>query len=134
MIKIWLSWGWKEVSKRKKTFFLVSQVLSFTHTKQNSEDVVDKSFKFNFEVYKCNTFFTWHFKLGWNLLRSSRNTFSFSWPYIQIKNIFPIYLTQTVYLFVSKNSVSNLSMKLLEYVGAHIIPIAVPEIRIWLGY
>ena len=31
---------------KQKTFFLVSQVLSFTHTKQTSKNVADTTFKF----------------------------------------------------------------------------------------
>ena len=43
--KIWLSKEWKELSKwNKKTFFIVSQVLSFRHIIQTSKNVADTTF------------------------------------------------------------------------------------------
>ena len=46
-VEIWLSQEQKELSKRiKKTFFLVSQGLSFRHTKQTSKNnAADTTFK-----------------------------------------------------------------------------------------
>ena len=45
-VKIWLSQEQKEFSKwNKKTFFLVSQVLCFRHTKQTRKNIMDTTFK-----------------------------------------------------------------------------------------
>ena len=52
-VKIWLSQKRIELSKwNKKTFFLVSQVLSFRHKKQTSKNVADTTF--NIKIYQSN--------------------------------------------------------------------------------
>ena len=40
----------KSFQSEIKTFFLVSQVLSFTHTKQTSKNVADTTFKVSFNI------------------------------------------------------------------------------------
>ena len=44
-VKIWLFQEWKEPSKWKKTFSLVSQVLSFRHTNKQAKNVADATFE-----------------------------------------------------------------------------------------
>ena len=35
---------WKEIKKKKQTFFLVSKLLSFTHKNQSSKNILDIAF------------------------------------------------------------------------------------------
>ena len=65
------------------------------------------------------------FILGWYLLRSSRKNLSFSLPCVL--SIYQ-YQTNSRYSCVLRKSVSNLSMKIQAYVGANLVPLAVPDI------
>ena len=57
--KIWLSQEWKELSKWKKNFFLlVSQVLSFKHTRQ-TKNVADATFK-SIVYFNIYLYLNWH--------------------------------------------------------------------------
>ena len=70
------------------------------------------------------------FILGGYLLRSSGKNFSFSSPCVEMKNVSSIYRyhPNSRYFCVLRKSVSNLSMKIQAYVGANLVPIAVPDI------
>ena len=70
-----------------------------------------------------------NFKLVWVLLSSSRNRWSSCSPWDQIKKMSSIYRNQTIDLsfWLSRKSVSTLSVNMQAYSGAHFVPIAVPD-------